>query len=80
MCFMLLDIDIDILVLQGEGDTPRCQKMFGNVQFSVSIHTHTGERTQHAELLLPGEKLFLQASVRVSQKPGGLSVTSVGVL
>lgn len=26
------------LVLQTEGDTPRCQKMFGNVQFSVSEH------------------------------------------
>lgn len=27
------------LVLQGEGDTPHCEKMLGNVQFSVSIHT-----------------------------------------
>lgn len=42
------------LVLQGEGDTPRCEKMLGNVQFSVSIHTHThtGECTQHVEVLL----------------------------
>lgn len=46
------------LVLQEEGDTPRCQKMFGNVQFSVSIHTHRWTYTACGAPTVRGEVIY----------------------